>query len=83
MLLFSSFFIFAFAGSGRCGAVSLWSGKLEHFLDSADDTTHLVVFFRACIPTSALLEQQIGQLFLGENKLVPLSVAKRVAYQRD
>ena len=37
---------------------------MEHFFDSADDTTHLVVFFRACNLTCALHEHQIGQLFL-------------------
>ena len=43
-----SFVIFAFAGSGRCGAVSSVSGTLDGTLfDSADDTTHLVVFFSA------------------------------------
>ena len=41
-----SFVIFAFAGSGRCGAVSSMSGTLNRTLfDSADDTTHLAVFF--------------------------------------
>ena len=44
-LLFS-FVIFAFAGGGRCGVVSSGSGTLDGtLLDSAGDTTHLVVFF--------------------------------------
>ena len=37
--------IFAFAGGGRCGVVSSGSGTLDGtLLDSAEDTTHFVVF---------------------------------------
>ena len=46
----SAIFLFSFvilaAAGGRCGAVSSRSGTLDGTLfDSADDTTHLVVFF--------------------------------------
>ena len=45
MYLFSVV-IFAFAGGGRCGAVSSRSGTLDGTLfDSADDTTHRAVLF--------------------------------------
>ena len=44
MYLFSVV-IFAFIGDGRCGVVSSGSGTLDGtLLDSAEDTTHFVVF---------------------------------------
>ena len=77
-----SFVIFAFAGGGRCGVVSSGSGTLDGtLLDSAGDTTHVVVFFHEQFDIRVARARN-WTTFLGENKLLSFPVAPRKAFMK-
>ena len=75
--------IFAFAGDGRCGVVSSGSGTLDGtLLDSAEDTTHFVVFFPHEQFDIRLARARNWTTFFGEHKLLPFPMALRKAFRK-
>ena len=82
MYLFSVV-IFGFAGGGRCGAVSSGSGALDGtLLDSAEDTTHFVVFFPHEQFDIRIARARNWTIFLGKHKLLPFPMALRKAFRK-
>ena len=75
--------ISAFAGGGRYGVVSSGSGTLDGtLLDSAEDTTHFVVFFPHEQFDIRVARARNWTTSLGKHKLLPFPMALRKAFRK-